>query len=126
MGKAILEKHIFDLEQSLLQPEVRQSSEKIAELLSDDFFEFCSSGKIYFYKKGDVFDENKNFSVIDWEIKDFSIRILSNDMVLATYKAIKHNEPRKQMKYSLRSSIWKCFSGDWKIIFHQGTLTDEL
>lgn len=83
MEKQILEKHIFGLEQSLLQPEFRKSSEKIAELLSNDFCEFCSSGKIYIYKKGDIFDIKKDLPVIDWEIKDFSIRILSNDMVLA-------------------------------------------
>ncbi len=125
MEKTILEKHIFDLEQSLLQPEVRQSSEKIAELLSDDFCEFCSSGKIYLYKKGDIFDKDKNLSVIDWKIKDFSIRILKNDVVLATYKAIKYNREQKKMVSSLRSSIWKCFDGYWKMVFHQGTPAEE-
>ncbi|HOQ02098.1 MAG TPA: DUF4440 domain-containing protein [Acetivibrio sp.] len=124
MEKTILEKHIFDLEQSLLQPEVRQSSEKIAELLSDDFCEFCSSGNIYLYNKGDIFDTDRNLSVIDWKIKDFSIRILANDVVLATYKAIKYNREQKKMVSSLRSSIWKCFDGNWKMVFHQGTPTE--
>lgn len=126
MEKAILEKHIFQLEQSLLQPEVRHSSEKIAELLSEDFFEFCSSGNVYIYKKGDVFEENKDLCLLDWKIKNFSIRVLSNDMVLATYGVIKQNETQQQMTYSLRSSIWKCFGEDWKLVFHQGTLTDKL
>lgn len=28
-------------------------------------------------------------------------------------------------KNSLRSSIWKCIEGKWKMIFHQGTLTKK-
>jgi hypothetical protein len=51
MEKSLLEKQIFDLECLLLQPFVRRSAEKIAELLAEDFFEFCSSGKVYRYKK---------------------------------------------------------------------------
>jgi len=52
------------------------------------------------------------------EIKEFDIKILATDVVLATYKAVKHHETRENMKYSLRSSIWKCFNGQWKVIFH--------
>jgi hypothetical protein len=50
---------------------------------------------------------------------------LSNDCVLATYKLIEHNKINEKKKYSLRSSIWKCFDGRWKMFFHQGTLTSE-
>lgn len=122
MLTVIIEKDILDLEERLIQPEVRQSPQKIAELISDDCIEFCSSGTIYSYNVGDVFDVNKDLSVIDWEIKDFSIKILSDDVVLATYKATKNNKLTKESKHSLRSSIWKTFNGNWKMIFHQGTL----
>ena len=117
----LLEKHIFELENQLLQPETRQSAEKISELLSDDFIEFCSSGNISHYNKGEVF-----LSEIKWEIKEFTTKQLSNDYILATYKVIKHSELNEKMKYSLRSSIWKCSNGKWKIIFHQGTLTSKI
>jgi hypothetical protein len=121
----LLEKHILELEKDLLKPEIRKSSEEISKLLSDEFIEFSSSGNIYNYNNGDVFDKNSNSIEIKWEIKDFIIKELSNDCILATYKVIKHNELRENMKYSLRSSIWKLFNGTWKMIFHQGTLTSE-
>lgn len=119
----LLNNHIFELENELLKPETRQSAEKINELLSDDFIEFCSSGNIYNYNKGDVFDKTINSSKIKWEIKEFSTKQLSNESILATYKVIKHSESKENIRYSLRSSIWKCLNGKWKIIFHQGTLT---
>ena len=39
-----LEQHLRELEESLLQPEVRKSR-TLAELLDDDFIEFGSSGR---------------------------------------------------------------------------------
>ena len=122
----LLEKHIFELENELLKSETRQSAEKISELLSDNFTEFCSSGNIYNYNKGDVFDENINLSELMWEIKQFTTKQVSNDCILATYKLINHSELNEHMKYSLRSSTWKCLNGKWKMIFHQGTLTSKM
>lgn len=119
----LLEKYIQQLETDLLKPEIRQSIEKTSELLSDGFVEFCSSGYIWHYNKGESVDEQ--IKQIDWEIKDFAINQLSNDCILATYKLIKNGEINENKKYSLRSSIWKCFDGKWRMFFHQGTLTSK-
>lgn len=121
----LLEQHILQLENNLLKPEIRQSAEKLSELLWDGFTEFCSSGYIYRYNKGETVDEGTNLQQINWEIKDFAINELSDDCLLATYKVIKHSELNENRKYSLRSSIWKCFDGKWKMVFHQGTLTSQ-
>ena len=118
-----LKRQILQLENDLLKPEIRQSIEKTSELLSDGFTEFCSSGYIYHYNTGQAINEGTDLQEMDWEITDFEINQLSNDCVLATYRLIKHSELNENKKYSLRSSIWKCFDGKWKMIFHQGTLT---
>ncbi len=109
----------------MLQPEIRSSKEEMGELLSEDFSEFGSSGNVYFFSEDGFKNDNQEPIVFNCEIKEFDIKILATDVVLATYKVIKHHETRKNMKYSLRSSIWKCFNGQWKVIFHQGTLTNE-
>jgi hypothetical protein len=54
-----LKRHILQLENDLLKPEVIQSVEKTSKLLSNDFIEFCSSGQIYYYK-GQSIDESTN------------------------------------------------------------------
>lgn len=120
-----LKEHILRLEKELLKPQIRQSAEKTNELLADSFVEFCSSGCIY-YNQGQAVDEDTNSKELNWEIKDFEIKQLSEDCVLATYRLVKHSELNENKKYSLRSSIWKCYHGNWKMIFHQGTLIPKL
>jgi hypothetical protein len=121
MEQKLIEKIILNLEQELLKPEIRQSREKMAEILSDDCFEFCSSGYVWFFASNTEVD---NSPELNWEIVDFETKNLSPDVILATYKLIKHGEDNER-KYSLRSSIWKRFDVKWKMIFHQGTITHE-
>lgn len=53
-----LKEYILNLEKQLLKSEVRKSSQKIQQLLCDDFIEYTSSGHEYKYKKGDVFQKS--------------------------------------------------------------------
>jgi len=53
-----------------------------------------------------------------------NILVMANE-ALELYKVIKHNEANESKKYSLRSSIWKCYDDKWKMIFHQGTLAES-
>ncbi|MCP4178904.1 MAG: DUF4440 domain-containing protein [bacterium] len=110
----MIESEILNLEKELLKPEVRKDKNRIKELLSEDFVEFCSSGFIYKYKNNDVFSRS---STENWKIVDFKLKQLSENVYLALYKIIKHNEK----KNSLRSSVWKKIDNKWKLIFHQGT-----
>jgi hypothetical protein len=118
-----LKERILQLEKELLKSEVRKSSQKINEILSDDFIEFCSSGNIYCYKNGDIFQEKDDELENNWRILDFEIKELSDDCILALYKVIKLNEKNEKKRSSIRSSIWKLHYGKWKMIFHQGTNT---
>lgn len=53
--KEILSVHIRELEKKLLSPEIRRTPLEIDKLLADDFFEFGSSGNVW-YKKDAVCD----------------------------------------------------------------------
>lgn len=104
---------IHQLELSLLDSSVRQSPEKLSQLIADDFTEFGSSGKIY--TKKDIlqslpFEEPKKFVV-----KNFDVTELSSDVMLATYTVTVGSD------CSLRSSIWRCQGNTWQMVFHQGT-----
>lgn len=120
-----ISEHILKVENDLLKKEVRKSVERINEILSDDFVEFTSSGHEYHYKKGEVFQKENDNTQLLWEIIDFNIKQLSDNCVLAMYKVIKHDEIDEKKKYSLRSSIWKYSDKQWKMIFHQGTITKK-
>lgn len=119
-----LKDYILQLEEKLLQPDLRKSSNEIAQLLAEDFMEIGSSGQAY--NKQQVIDALQNESIDKMSIGRFEIFHLSENIILATYRATKRNAANGQEAYSLRSSIWKLFGDKWKMVFHQGTQTTNL
>ncbi|MFB4213375.1 DUF4440 domain-containing protein [Shouchella sp. JSM 1781072] len=112
-------KEVFlNLEEKLLKPEIRASKDEITQLLSENFFEFGSSGKVFY--KNESIDE-VSLSKVSMKLSDFEIHPLSEQIVLTTYRI--YNEVSKQ--HSLRSSIWSLTDGKWKMQFHQGTPTAQ-
>lgn len=115
MEDSILEKRILKLEKQLMTYEY----EELDTLLTDDFMEFGSSGNTY-DKKAQL-EAVKNIvmpiSTIHITITNFKIKLLSLDVVLATYRTLRHSDS----KPVLRSSIWKLNEGKWQMMFHQGT-----
>ena len=109
---------LCELENKLLQPEVRQSPGDIDRLLADEFVEFGSSGRIH-RKQGCV----GGMAPIRMSLSHFDAKLLAPGVALTTYRVVKHDEPRPNMKHSLRSSIWKLMDGRWQMVFHQGTPT---
>ena len=116
-NKSELKNHLLELEQQLLAPETRTSLTELDKLLADDFFEFGSSGSIW-YKKDSVGGEG--LTVRKMTLSDFEIYPLSDESVLATY-CIK--DDTRELN-TLRSSIWKLVDGRWRMFFHQGTITN--
>jgi hypothetical protein len=114
-----LEKTIFDLENRLQQPEIRKSPEELSELIDDDFLEIGSSGKMYMKK--DVLVNLPAAPEIEFEMTDFTIKILASEIVQSFFKTKKVNKETGQTSISLRSSIWKKEKDIWKMVFHQGT-----
>lgn len=114
----------LDLETQLHSKEVRNSKEKVSALLADDFIEFGSSGVKY--DKAFTLDSLSE-EAIDLEIvvEDFEVKHLSDDIVLVTYKTSKIDPDTGSRFHSLRSSIWKNNSGNWEMVFHQGTKIPE-
>lgn len=110
------------LEERLLQHESRTSVKELEELISDDFVEFGSSG--YIYNKQDIIEDLPSSPQVKMTMLDFQLRVLSNDVVLTTYRIVKYPEDSGEKKYSLRSSIWRLHNDKWQMIFHQGTPTE--
>lgn len=108
---------ICRLELSHLNSETRHSVKKLENLLADEFMEFGSSGKIY--HKNDILKWLPLESPRQFIVEDFSVLILSEDIVLATYKL------KSEAVSSLRSSLWKFNGNEWKMVFHQGTKCEE-
>lgn len=104
---------IEQLELSLLDPSTRRSLDTLNKRIANDYMEFGSSGKIY--NKQDVLDSLPLESSRKFTVEDFTVKVLSPDVALTTYKAIEDGVA------SLRSSFWKRVDGEWVMVFHQGT-----
>ena len=111
-----LEQWLHDAEESLLQPEIRRSADRIAALLAEEFVEFASSGKIY--TKHQVITAIQHEESVPIEMQDIHAAEIAPDTVLVTYRVVHAGSDRST---SLRSSLWKQIKGSWQIVFHQGT-----
>ncbi|MNV80981.1 hypothetical protein D3C71_1746160 [compost metagenome] len=115
-NEASLQKHIRELEELLLTTEVRTSPQQLSLLIADDFFEYGSSGRVW-YKKDMMGEEGAG--VVKLTLSGFELHPLSEAAVLATYRTLNAENGR----YTLRSSIWRFVDGRWQMFFHQGTPT---
>ncbi len=105
----MLQDEIRELEDCLVSPEVRASADALNRLISDQFVEFGSSGRIY--TKRDVITQMLAAPSITVEVADLRVLAVSPDVALATYRTGR----------SLRSSVWRREGESWRIVFHQGT-----
>jgi hypothetical protein len=56
-----------------------------------------------------------------WEAKDFHCRKLSEDTYLLTYTLV-----QDRIRTTRRTTIWQSTPDGWKIVFHQGTVVQDL
>ena len=110
-----LKEQLLQLEESHTGLEVRQSREKLDEILADEFFEIGSSGAM-FDKKECL---ETGVVLTEMTLHNYEIYPLAEDVVLATYFIVDKTRNRN----TLRSSIWKFIDGRWQLYFHQGTIT---
>ena len=112
---------IKKLELELLKPEVRKSEEKLNKLLADDFFEIAKDGKRY--SKKDIIKILPQRPEEIFIVKDFEIKKIASNTILATYIADREIVETNQKSRTLCSSLWQKKNGKWQMIFFQGTPT---
>jgi hypothetical protein len=110
------------LEESLLQPPVRSSTDQVTSLIADEFIEIGSSGRVY--DKAQIVaalaEEPKQGPTAGPIASDFAIVLLAEGVALVTYQTDRRR-PDGAATRSRRSSIWKQINGRWQMVFHQGT-----
>ena len=52
----------------------------------------------------------------------FNVQMFAPQAALVTYRALRHSDPAV---YSLRSSVWEQKRGQWRMVFHQGTVVPD-
>ncbi len=94
----------------------------ISKQMCDEFWEVGASGNVY--TKPDVIEtlleryNNPDYQDI-WEAKNFELTKIAPDNYLLTYTLI-----QDKTRVTRRSTLWRAVNGDWKILYHQGTLIE--
>jgi len=107
----------------LHQPEPGAGRGPSEEMMASDFWEVGASGRRY--GRAQVLDVLEERAAADsprepWKAFEFHCRRLAQDVYLLTYALIQDGGRRTR-----RSSIWERAKGEWKIVYHQGTLLEQ-
>lgn len=115
-----LENQIKSLEEKLLHSDVRSNPEILDELLAEKFEEIGVTGSVT--SRQEVIDWLKNKEKhIRWSLDNFRLKQIAPGIILCHYEAKKQEVIENKSKVSMRSSIWKLYGNQWKMVFHQGT-----
>ena len=118
-----IEAQLRELEERLLQGSVRRDPEAVSVLLTDDFREFGSSGRVF--NKQHILAALQKELPTQLSLRDFHATVLAPDVVLVTYLATQRRDSQQSAIRSLRSSIWVFREAQWQVLFHQGTRLSE-
>ena len=104
------------------RPEFGFSRADFEKMTVEDFWEVGASGRRY--SRAYVLDELERRHAVPhqdiWEATDFYCRKLADDVYLLTYTLLQNKE-----RLTRRSTIWQRWEGEWKIVYHQGTVVQR-
>jgi hypothetical protein len=105
------------------RPEFGTTRADFEAMTAESFCEVGASGRRY--SREFVLDTlEQRFSAPHadvWETSDFHCQLLSEDVYLLTYTLI---QDRKRV--TRRATIWQKSEHGWKILYHQGTIVQDL
>jgi hypothetical protein len=104
------------------RPEFGTTRKDFERMTEDNYWKVGASGKRY--SRGyilDVLEERfKKPHEDKWKTKDFYCLELAKDIYLLTYTLIQGE------RVTRRATIWRKHGSDWKIVYHQGTITKDV
>ncbi len=114
-----LEKQILGHETDFFRKEFCENLQNLDNRIHDEFIEFGKAGMVF--SKSSIIEYLSNLeSDRDIEIIDFGIRKIKDDLIMANYIS---NEKELSI-HAIRTSVWVKEDTDWRLYFHQGTVTE--
>lgn len=107
------------------RPELGTTRADFEAMTEAEFWEVGASGRRY--SRGHVLDVLEDRHQVashlaledTWEATDFACRQLGSETYLLTYTLLQGQRKTR------RTTIWRRVDGDWKILFHQGTVVED-
>ena len=103
-------------------PEYGTTREALDNMLADTFWEVGASGRRYSreYAIDTLIQRYQNPEEDNWDTTDFHCLEIAENHYLLTYTLI------QGMRVTRRSTIWRRINQTWKIVYHQGTIVEDL
>ena len=98
------------------------SKQDILDITCEEFWEVGASGNVYQreYVIQTLLNRYSDPGYKDiWETKDFKLIEIAPNNYLITYVLLQGE------RITRRATIWRFENGDWKILYHQGTVVKE-
>lgn len=106
---------LLQLEQELMQPEIRRDPARVATLLDAEFVEIGASGRLW--SRVEILALLAQEPEYEQpQIEDFRLRMLGPEVAQVTYRTTSARRGA-----TLRSSLWRRRDNRWQCLFHQGT-----
>ena len=115
-----VKQQLIELEQLLVQPATRLSTELLNRYIADDFYEIAAIGRCF--GKVDVLQRLPTETPPVITQQDFACRVLADGLAQLTYRATIQRVEDNSPSYSMRSSLYRFNGEHWQMIFHQGTV----
>jgi hypothetical protein len=114
-----LENGIRQREGEIASADVWQSRAALEERFSEAFFEISSTGRIL--DRDELLAGLVGRVPPDVQVEDFSVRELTPDLGLVTYRSTVPAVPGESAVVTMRASIWRREGESWRMVYHQGT-----
>ena len=105
------------------RPELGTTRADFEKMTVDDFREVGASGRCY--SRTFVLDELERRCSAPhadvWETSEFQCRRLAPDVYLLTYTLLQDRQ-----RLTRRATIWQRTADGWKIVYHQGTMVQDV
>lgn len=109
------------LESILQYPKSGMTRKDFERMITDSFYEIGTSGRVYNKELVlDVLEERlKKPQEVKWKMKDSHCLEIAKNNYLLTYTL------KQGKRITRRSTIWRKYYNNWKIVWHQGTVVED-
>lgn len=115
-----LKHRLFALELELLEPATRASVARLSALLDEAFVEFGASGRCI-DRQALLQELPAEAGAVRYRAFDLQAWLPAPDLAQLRYRSERHDGDGAPVRHALRSSLWRCRDGGWRMLFHQGT-----
>ncbi|HKS74309.1 MAG TPA: nuclear transport factor 2 family protein [Terriglobales bacterium] len=117
-----MEELIVQKEIAVVAAQQRGDRESVNSVLAENFHEIGSSGR--FYSREEILETLGHVKILDYSFDRFQVLPIDGQHLIVTYIAQtrRRYQGQETTVRTYRSSTWQEDRGEWRIVFHQGTM----